>query len=69
MPITGYYDGSVIQVSEPLKKNQEVLIIPLEERELTGTSAAGGLKKYADPSLVDKEKRAWERAVVAKHGE
>ena len=52
MSITGYYDGSVIQIKESLKPNQRVIIIPIDDDVVTGSSAAGALKKYADPSLI-----------------
>jgi hypothetical protein len=28
----------------------------------------GALAEYADPALIEKEKGAWERAAVDKHG-
>ena len=31
MSITGYYDGSVIQIKESLKPNQRVIIIPIDD--------------------------------------
>ena len=67
MPITGYYDGSVVQIQEPLKLNQRVIVIPIDDDVVTGSSAAGTLKKYADPSLISLEKDAWKLAAVRKH--
>ena len=67
MSITGYFDGSVIQIKESLKPNQRVIIIPIDDDVVTGSSAAGALKKYADPSLISLEKDAWKLAAVRKH--
>lgn len=47
----GYYDGTVVQVNEP---------------NLAG-AAAGGLHKYANPSLIELEKDAWRKAAIEKH--
>lgn len=35
--------------------------------EIKKTTARGMLKKYADPTLIEKEKDAWELAVKEKH--
>lgn len=67
MAITGYYDGTAVQVNEPLRKNQKVLIIPIEGGTDFEESAAGGLHKYANPSLIGQEKDAWRKAAVKKH--
>ena len=67
MPITGYYDGSVVQIQEPLKLNQRVIVIPIDDDVVTGSFAAGGLKKYAIPSMVNLEKDAWKQAAVKKY--
>ncbi len=49
--------------------NQKVIVIPIEnEIDLEG-SAAGGLHKYANPSLIEQEKDAWRKAVIKKHAE
>ena len=63
----GYYDGTAVRVSEPLQMNQKVLVIPIEND--LGESAAGGLHKYANPSLIEQEKDAWRRAVLKKYAE
>lgn len=71
MTITGYYDGTAVRIDTlgaPLKKNQKVLIIPLGDEKATGLSAAGSLRQYADPALIDQEKEAWPRAVLEKYG-
>ena len=69
MSITGYYDGSVIHVDEPLQVNQKVIVIPIENEMDLEESAAGGLRKYANPSLIEQEKDAWRKAVLEKHAE
>lgn len=68
MSITGYYDGTVVQVKEPLRMNQKVIIIPIENEMNLGESAEGGLRKYANPALIEQEKDAWRKAVIKKHG-
>jgi hypothetical protein len=52
-------------------RNREVEIIVLPVQSETaetpvpnGGSAFGSLKKYANPTLTDQEKGAWERAVA-----
>lgn len=67
MSITGYYDGTAVRVDEPLEINQRVIVIPIENETDLGESAAGGLHKYADPSLIAREKNAWREAAVKKH--
>ena len=44
----GYYDGTAVQVKEPLQMNQKVIVIPIENDTDLGESAAGGLHKYAN---------------------
>lgn len=68
--VNGYFDGNVIQTLEKLnaRKNQRVIITLLDEEiqtENSGkkTTAAGFLKKYANPNLIPTEDGAWERAV------
>lgn len=67
MSITGYYDGAVIRVNEPLQINQKVIIIPIENEIDLEESAAGGLHKYANPSLTEQEKNAWRKAAIEKY--
>jgi len=67
MSIMGYYDGTAVQVSKPLQMNQKVIIIPIESENDLGESAAGGLHKYADVSLIEQEKDAWRKAAVKKY--
>ena len=68
MSITGYYDGTAVRVKEPLRMNQKVIIIPIENEMEFGDTAAGGLHKYANQDLIEQEKDAWRRAAVKKHG-
>lgn len=49
--------------------NQKVIVIPIENETDLGESAAGGLHKYANPSLIEQEKDAWRKAAVRKHAE
>lgn len=67
--VIGYYDGTAVRVSEPLQMNQKVLVIPIENENDLGESAAGGLHKYANPSLIEQEKDAWRKAVLKKYAE
>ena len=62
----GYYDGTAVQVKEPLQMNQKVIVIPIENDTDLGESAAGGLHKYANPSLIEQEKDAWRKAAIKK---
>lgn len=59
MSVTGYYDGTAVRIDTPLKINQKVIVIPIETEEDMEETAAGGLHKYANPSLIAKEKDAW----------
>ena len=43
MSIIGYYDGTAVQVKEPLQMNQKVIVIPIENDTDLGKSSAGGL--------------------------
>ena len=44
MAVAGYYDGAVVVPARKLKKDQQVLIIPIDAFEDTG---AGMLHQYA----------------------
>lgn len=69
MSIIGYYDGTSVHVEHPLRKNQKVIVIPIESETDMEESAAGGLHQYADVSLIEKEKSAWRKAAIEKHVE
>ena len=66
MPITGYYDGTVVRTDVNFKLNQRVLIIPIENMDDEDT-AAGMLHEYANTDLIDQENDAWRQAVVARY--
>ncbi len=67
MSIIGYYDGTAVRVNQTLPINQRVIVIPIDNEMDLGESAAGGLHKYANPSLIEQEKDAWRKAAMAKH--
>ncbi len=73
--IQGYYDGTSIRLLEKIaaKPNQRVLITLMDEyvepaETVQKKGMRGALAQYADPSLREKEKDAWERAAVGKYG-
>lgn len=63
----GSYDGTAVQVKEPLQMNQKVIVIPIENDIDLGESAAGGIHKYANPSLAEQEKDAWRKMAIKKY--
>ena len=73
--VKGYYDGTTIKPLEQFnaKPIQRVIITIMDEyiepeKTARKQSMRGALAQYADPALSEKEKGAWERAVVEKHG-
>ena len=75
LAVQGYYDGVAVRPLEkmPAKPNQRVIITIMDEFVEPETAAfktglRGVLAQYADPILAEKEKDAWERAAVEKHG-
>jgi hypothetical protein len=51
-------------------KKLDVIILPAWNEDLLPqkqTSAFGCLREYANPSLIDQEKGAWEKAMVEKY--
>ena len=75
LAVQGYYDGTSIQTLETInaKPNQRVIITIMDEFITPSVnsqkkSMRGILSEYADPKLAEKEKGAWERAMVEKHG-
>lgn len=66
MSITGYYDGTAVRLDESLKMNQKVIVIPVENEHDLNETAAGGLHKYVDVSLIDMEKDMWRKEAVFK---
>jgi hypothetical protein len=66
-------DSITIKVSKYRGKNVEIIIIPLDnEAENQGEkkfkSVKGALHKYSNPSLINKEKTAWQDAIKRKYG-
>lgn len=66
-------DSLTIEVSKYRGKNVEIIIIPLDDKaENQGNkqfkSVKGALHKYSNPSLIDKEKTAWQDAIKRKYG-
>lgn len=73
--IQGYYDGTAIRPLEKIaaKPYQRVIITIMDEfmepvETVHKEGMRGILAQYADPELREKEKGAWERAAVGKHG-
>ncbi len=73
--VQGYYDGVTIRPLEEIsaKPNQRVIITIVDEVvEPEGFTRKegmrGALARYADPVLLEREKGAWEQAVIEKYG-
>ena len=73
--VQGYYDGAAIKPLEKIaaKPNQRVIITIMDEfvepvKAVRKKGMRGVLAQYANPELREKEKSAWERAVVEKYG-
>jgi len=75
LAVQGYYDGAVFKPLEKItaKPNQRVIITIMDEFVEPANVARqkgmrGALAQYADPTLAEKEKGAWERGAAEKHG-
>ena len=76
LALEGYYDGENIQALEEIhaQKNRKLIITILDEfveevpKAKSTQTVRGMLAKYADTSLREQEKSAWEKAVVEKYG-
>ena len=75
LTVQGYFDGTAIRLLEKItaKPNQRVIVTVMDEfvepsRKVPQKSIRGILEQYADPSLAESEKGAWERAVVKRYG-
>ena len=76
LALEGCYDGENIQALEEIhaQKNQKLIITILEElgeevpKAKSTKTVRGMLAKYADQSLLEQEKSAWEKPVVEKYG-
>ena len=72
--VQGYYDGTMIKPLEKIaaKPNQRVIITIMDEfvkpEIIRKKGMRGILAQYANSSLAEKEKGAWECAVVNKYG-
>ena len=73
--VQGYYDGTTIKLLEKItaKPNQRVIITIMDEfvepiKETQKKGMRGILAEYADPNLAQKEKSAWEQAMIEKYG-
>ena len=74
MSVQGYFDGVAFRPLEKIaaKPNQRVIITVMDEfvepqDKKRAIKMRGILSQYADPALAEKEKGAWERAMVKKH--
>lgn len=70
----GYFDGKNIKALERInaKPNQKVIITVTDEyvepeKTVSADDLFGALSEYANPSLMEMERTAWERAAVEKH--
>ena len=75
LAVHGYYDGVAIKPLEkiPAKPNQRVIITIMDEFVEPANVARqkgmrGALAQYANPTLAEKEKDAWEHGAAEKHG-
>ena len=75
LAVQGYYDGMTIKPFEKItaKPNQRVIITIMDEfvdpvKASPKEGMRGILSQYADSALAEKEKGAWERAMVEKYG-
>ena len=72
LALEGYYDGENIQALEEIhaQKNQKLIITILDEfveevpKAKSTKTVRGMLAKYADQSLREQEKSAWEKPVL-----
>ena len=76
LAVQGYYDGVTIKPLEKIaaKPNQRVIITIMDEfvepvKAVRKKGMRGVLAQYANPELREREKGAWERAVVEKYGD
>lgn len=79
LAVQGYYDGTAIRPLEEVvaKPNQRVIITILDEfvepafvepaKDMRKKGMRGALEQVANPTLREREKGAWERAMIEKH--
>ena len=74
LAVQGYYDGENIKLLESVeaKPNQRVIVTVMDEfidsEKSARKSLRGVLSSYANSSLINSEKDAWEHAMVEKYG-
>ena len=75
MTVQGYFDGVTIRPLEKVvaKPNQRVIITVMDEfvepeKIHPKKGVRGILSRYANPTLAEKEKSAWESSMLEKHG-
>ena len=81
LAVQGYYDGAAFHALEKTKveQNQRVIITIMDdfveapkisqtERRHKIEQLCGSLSKYVTPGAIKKEKDAWARTAVKKHG-
>lgn len=82
LAVQGYYDGAAFHALENAKvqQNQRVIITIMDdfveapkisqtERRHKIEQLCGSLSKHVTPDAMEKEKDAWARAAVKKHGD
>ncbi len=72
--IEAYFDGTAVRPLEPLfaKPNQRITMLIhddfLDSAKFEAIAkSAGSLKEFANPTLIEREKTAWEEAVAEKY--
>ena len=70
--VQGYYNGKTVTPLEKIiaKPNQRVIITVMDDfiEPENSQGMRGALAQYANPSLAEKEKGAWERAASDPYG-
>ena len=67
--VTGYFDGTSVQLLEPAPKTkQKVIVTFIDDEEVFDDLPIGMLSQYASPEKRENEEGAFERAMVEKHG-
>ena len=66
--VTGYYDGTAVQLMEPApKKKQKVIVTIIDDEDVFDDLPVGILSRYASPDKRLLEEGAFERAMAEKH--
>lgn len=61
------FDGSIERAAQGVEETDCCIRPAFWLRNEIGESAAGGLHKYANPSLIEQQKNAWRKAAVKKY--